>query len=88
MEHIAQPDPMGALRGKDVSLYRSAELVRGNRISSETSASHFNRVFKEGKETELMKHFTGPARSLREHILKLSLFPNIHNRETMLKEFQ
>jgi len=88
MERVVLDEPMGALRGKDVSLYRSYDLVRGNRISSMSAAEHLRKIYLEGKEKELMKHYTGPARSLREHILKMSLFPNIHNRETMLQEFE
>lgn len=69
------------------SLFRSPEDVRSNRISSIKSSTHMHKVYTDAQEPKLMKHYTGPARSLREHILKLSLFPNIHNRETMLKEF-
>ena len=61
--------------------------ARANRISSERRADYFSRVFKEGKERELMKHYTGPTRSLREHILKMSLFPNIYNHKELLGEF-
>jgi hypothetical protein len=68
-------------------LFRSSESVRSNRISSLKSSAHIHKVYTDAQEPKLMKHFTGPARSLREHILKLSLFPNIHNHETLLKEF-
>jgi hypothetical protein len=61
--------------------------ARANRISSEGSSAHFTKVFKEGKERELMKHYTGPTRDLREHILKMSLFPNIYNHKELLREF-
>jgi len=64
------------------------EQVRANRISSLLSAEHMRKMYLEAAEPRLMKQYVGPARSLREHILKLSLFPNIHNKETMLKEFE
>ena len=80
MEHAAQPERM--------SLFRSPEAARANRISSVHSSAYMHKIYTDAIEPKLMKHYEGPARSLREHILKLSLFPNIHNRETMLKEFQ
>lgn len=68
---------------------RNPDMIeaRANRISSERGAAYFSRVFKEGKERELMKHYTGPTRDLREHILKMSLFPNIYNHKELLGEF-
>jgi hypothetical protein len=50
-------------------------------------SAQMHKIYTDAQEPKLMKHYVGPARSLREHILKLSLFPNIHNKETMLKEF-
>jgi len=69
------------------AMFRSAEEVRSNRISSMKGSAQMHKVYTDAQEPKLMKHYVGPARSLREHILKLSLFPNIHNKETMLKEF-
>jgi hypothetical protein len=69
------------------AMFRSPEEVRSNRISSIKSSTHMHKVYTDAQEPKLMKHYVGPARSLREHILKLSLFPNIHNKETMLNEF-
>jgi hypothetical protein len=79
MEHVTIPEKH--------TMFRSAEEVRSNRISAMKGSAHMHKVYTDAQEPKLMKHYTGPARSLREHILKLSLFPNIHNRETMLKEF-
>jgi len=87
MHGITTPQPLGALHGKDVSMYRSAEQVRANRISSMSSSAHLRKMFVEGKERELMKHHTAPVRSLREHILRMSLFPNIHNKAELEKGF-
>ena len=87
MHGTTTSEPLGALHGKDVSMYRTAEHVRSNRISSISSAEHLRKVFLEGKERELMKHHTAPVRSLREHILRMSLFPNIHNRAGLERGF-
>ena len=32
-----------------------------------------------------VKDYIAPANTLREHILRLSLFPNIYNRKTVLR---
>jgi hypothetical protein len=79
MEHSTIPEKQ--------SMFRSPSEVRSNRISAMKSSTMMHKMYTDAQEPKLMKHYTGPARSLREHILKLSLFPNIHNRETMLKEF-
>ena len=50
-------------------------------------SAQMHKMYTDAQEPKLMNHYVGPARSLREHILKLSLFPNIHNKETMLKGF-
>jgi len=80
MEHAAQSERAG--------LFRSPEAARSNRMSAMRSSAIMHKTYTDAVEPKLMKHYEGPARSLREHILKLSLFPNIHNKETMLKEFQ
>jgi len=80
MEHTTMPDKQG--------LFRSPAEVRANRISSMKSAAQMHKLYTDAQEPKLMKEIVGPARSLREHILRMSLFPNIHNKETMLKEFQ
>jgi hypothetical protein len=80
MEHTTIPDKQG--------LFRSPAEVRANRISSMKTSTQMHKIYTDAQEPKLMKEFVGPARSLREHILRMSLFPNIHNKETMLKEFQ
>lgn len=87
MHGVVTPEPIPMLHHDDVSMYRSDSKVRGNRISSISSAAHLRKIFLEGKEKQLMKHYVGPTRSLREHILKLSLFPNIHNKAELEKGF-
>lgn len=79
MEHTT-PDKQG--------LFRSPAEVRASRISSIKASAHMHKIYTDAQEPKLMKEFIGPARSLREHILRMSLFPNIHNKETLLKEFQ
>lgn len=80
MEHTTIPDKQG--------LFRSPAEVRANRISSMKASAQMHKIYTDAQEPKLMKEIVGPARSLREHILRMSLFPNIHNKETMLKEFQ
>jgi len=53
-------------------LDRSPQEVRASRISS----LHREKL-------PAVKDYIGEAKSLREHILRLSLFPNIHNRSTV-----
>jgi hypothetical protein len=79
MERTTIPEKQG--------IFRSSEEVRSNRISAMKGSAQMHKIYTDAQEPKLMKHYTGPARNLREHILKLSLFPNIHNKETMLKEF-
>ena len=57
---------------KPGALDQSPEEVRSARISS---------LHRE--KPVVVKDYIGPAKSLREHILRLSLFPNIHNRTTV-----
>ena len=53
-------------------LHQDPSEVRSARISS---------VFRE--KPPAVKDYIGEAKSLREHILRLSLFPNLANRSTV-----
>jgi hypothetical protein len=70
---------MPAARGVPV---RKEELFR-NEVDERSAAiaSEYNK-----KKPTPEKSFVGPAKSLREHVLRLSLFPNIYNRSTLLSE--
>jgi len=57
---------------KPGALNQSPEEVRSARISS---------LHRE--KPPAVKDYIGPAKSLREHILRLSLFPNLANRTTV-----
>jgi hypothetical protein len=61
---------------KPEDIKQSPEQARTARISSE---------FRE--RTPVVHDYIGETRSLREHILKLSLFPNLYNKETMKSSF-
>ena len=61
---------------KPEDIKQSLEQARSARISSE---------FRE--RTPVVHDYIGETRSLREHILKLSLFPNLYNKETMKSSF-
>lgn len=66
----------GLINVKPEDVKQSPEDARRARISSE---------FRE--RTPVVHDYIGETRSLREHVLKLSLFPNMHNRETMKSSF-
>lgn len=59
------------------SLNQDPEAVRASRISA---------VYREEKRPVKIhnSNTVGPTASLREHVLKMSLFPNIFNRSTIL----
>jgi hypothetical protein len=61
---------------KPEDIKQSPEQARSARISAE---------FRE--RTPVVHDYIGETRSLREHILKLSLFPNLYNKETMKSSF-
>lgn len=52
-----------------------------NRDPSEVRAARISSLHRE--KHPAVKDYVGEAKSLREHILRLSLFPNIHNRSTV-----
>lgn len=66
----------GLISVKPEDLKQSPEDARRARIASE---------FRE--RMPVVHDYIGETKSLREHILKLSLFPNLHNRETMKSSF-
>jgi len=70
---------MPAARGVPV---RKEELFR-NEVDERSAAiaSEYNK-----KKPAPEKPFVGQAKSLREHVLRLSLFPNIYNRSTLLSQ--
>lgn len=61
---------------KPEDVKQSPEQARTARISAE---------FRE--RMPVVHDYIGEAKSLREHILKLSLFPNLYNKETMKSSF-
>lgn len=66
----------GVINVKPEDVKQSPEQARTARISSE---------FRE--RTPVVHDYIGETKSLREHILKMSLFPNLYNRETMKSSF-
>lgn len=79
MERVTIPDKQ--------DLFRSPEAARSSRISAMKSRSDIHKLYTDAQEPKLMKHYVGPVRSLREHILKLSLFPNLHNNKELKEGF-
>lgn len=76
--HTAHPKmhTSGLINVKPGTLTQSPDEARTARISS---------VFRE--KQPVVHDYIGPVRSLREHILKLSLFPNGHNSAELRKRF-
>lgn len=75
--HASHPRVLSSVipvRPEDIK--QSPEEARRARISSE---------FRE--RTPVVHDYIGPTRTLREHILKMSLFPNLHNHDTMKRSF-
>lgn len=68
-----KPDVISVTPG---ALDRSPQEVRASRISS---------MYREEKHPIKIdnRNTVGPVQSLREHVLKASLFPNIFNRSTV-----
>ena len=68
-------------------LFRSPESVRAQRISAMNRSASMHKQYVDAQEPKLMKTRVGPARCLREHILRMSLFPNIHNNKELKEGF-
>ena len=68
--------PAGVINVKPEDIKQSPEQARTARISSE---------FRE--RMPVVHDYIGETKSLREHILKMSLFPNLYNKETMKSSF-
>jgi len=50
----------------------------------EVRAARISAVYRDHLNPVKVHDYVGPAQSLREHILRLSLFPNIYNRSTVV----
>ena len=60
--------------------------VKPEDINQSPSEARRARISAEFRERPAKVHDqVGPARSMREHILQLSLFPNLHNKKMILK---
>jgi len=55
-----------------------------NRDPEEVRSSRISALYREAKHPVKVKDIVGPTQSLREAILRVSLFPNIYNRSTVL----
>jgi len=76
--HTAHPmmHTSGLINVKESDLTQSPAQARSARISS---------VYRE--KQPVVHDYIGPVRSLREHILGLSLFPNGHNKAMLRSGF-
>lgn len=53
----------------------------------ETRASRISAMYREAQKPVVVHDYIGPVQSLREHILKLSLFPNLYNKNEIRSGF-
>ena len=53
---------------------------------AEARSARISTLYREQKDSVKVdnRNTVGPARSLREHILSMSLFPNLYNRSTVV----
>ena len=74
---------------KHPSVHNSSVInVKPEDIKQSPAQARTARISAEFRErTPVVHDYIGETKSLREHILKMSLFPNLYNKETMKSSF-